>query len=100
MKALTINETLRNISKDELTTITKDNSSIKQYFNDMFIFLVREFPPQDAAEFLSEYEDQVIEYYKQGLSVFKAAIILRQSYEKYLNRFDNIAYDQKPSTVF
>ena len=90
MKAITINETLKNNSIEELTKTKKENSSIKEYFNAMFMFLIKEFPTTDAAEFLSEYEDEVIEFYKKGINVFDAAIKLRQSYEKYLHRYDSI----------
>ncbi|MFA5153661.1 MAG: hypothetical protein WC554_13965 [Clostridia bacterium] len=92
MKALTIYESLN--QTQEFKTISIENSSIHQYFDSMFAFLIREFPPEDASEFLEEYEEDVIYFYRQGLIVFDAAIKLRQSYENFIHRYDTITETQ------
>jgi hypothetical protein len=89
LKALTINEVLSN-SKEEFKMINKSNSSLHDYFDNIFLFLIKEFPAEDASEFLAEYEEEVIKFYKKEISVFDAAIKLRQSYEKFLHRYDTI----------
>jgi hypothetical protein len=87
MKALTIYESLDNRQNFDASI---GNISIHKYFDSMFIFLAKEIPAEDVADFLDEYEKKVTFYYKKGLSVFDAAIKLRQYYEKFLHRFDFI----------